>query len=55
MISMMTNCYDVTLKVKCVPGDDHDAICDELADVLIDLDILPYDYDMCMQKVGELL
>ena len=49
------NDYEVNIKVKCVPGEDAEEVFDELADVLIDLDILPYDYDMNLRKVGEWL
>jgi len=49
------NDYEVTIKVKCVPGEDAEEVFDELADILIDLDILPYDYDMSLVKVGEWL
>ena len=52
---MRTNCYDVTVKVKCVPGDDRDAVVDELMDVLNDLYQLPYDYDMRLEQVGVIL
>jgi len=49
------NDYEVTIKVKCVPGEDAEEVFDELADILIDLDILPYDYNMTLEKVGEWL
>ena len=49
------NDYEVTIKVKSVPGEDAEEVFDELADILIDLDILPYDYDMSLVKVGEWL
>jgi len=52
---MRTNCFDVSIIVKCVPGDDKDAICQELQDILVDLDILPYDYELKAKKVGEFL
>lgn len=49
---MKTNCFNVLIQVKCVPGDNHEAVCEELADVLIDLDILPYDYEVKFKKLG---
>ena len=52
---MSLNDYDVTIKVHCVPGESEDEIFDELVDILINLDILPYDYDMSLQKVGRYL
>lgn len=52
---MKTNMFDVTVKVKAVPGDDPEAVFEELADIIIDMEILPYDYDMSLEKVGELL
>ena len=52
---MKTNCYNVTLTVQCVPGDNKDAIFEELIDVLNSLYQLPYDYDMKVNKIGELL
>ena len=47
--------FDVIVKVKSVPGDNPEAIFEELADIIIDMDILPYDYDVCPIKVGELI
>ena len=52
---MLTNCYDVCIQVKCIPGEDSDAICHELADVIIDLEMLPYDFEVKAKKVGKIL
>ena len=52
---MLTNCYDVCIHVKCVPGENEEAICQELADVIIDLDNLPYDFEVEVNKVGKIL
>jgi hypothetical protein len=41
------------IHVKCVPGDDHKAISEELEDVLMGLDILPYDYEVRFKRIGE--
>lgn len=50
---MRTNCFNVMIHVKCVPGDDHKAISEELEDVLMALDILPYDYEVRFKRIGE--
>ena len=52
---MKTNMFDVTVKVKAVPGDNSDAIFEELIDLLNALHILPYDYDMTLERVGVIL
>lgn len=50
---MKTNCFNVMIHVKCVPGDNHEAVCEELADVLMALNILPYDYEVRFKRIGE--
>ncbi len=50
---MKTNCFNVMIHVKCVHGDDHKAISEELEDVLMGLDILPYDYEVRFKRIGE--
>ena len=37
---MKTNCFNVMIHVKCVPGDDHKAISEELEDVLMSFNTL---------------
>lgn len=47
--------FDCNLLIRSVPGEDFDSLLFELFDVLENVEILPYDYDLQVKKVGELL
>jgi len=54
-MSDRVNVFDCALLIRSVPGEDFDSLLFELFDVLENVEILPYDYDLQVKKVGELL
>lgn len=55
MLDECVNEYECMLLIHNVPGEDFDSIQMELFDILENVEILPYDYDLKVRKVGERL
>ena len=49
------NEYECILVIHNVPGENFESIQLELFDILEDVEILPYDYNLHAKKVGERL
>jgi len=50
---MKTKCHDIFIKIRNVPADDKEAAREELIDVIENIEILPYDFNVCVQTKGE--
>ncbi len=51
----MTNAYECSIILEGVPGDDEEEVLLELADIISNVEILPYDYDVKLTKIGRIL
>lgn len=50
---MKTKCNDVCIKIKNIPADDKEAVKEELIDVIENIEILPYDFNVSIHTKGE--
>ena len=53
VVTMKTRCNDVVIKILNVPADDNNAVKEELIDVIENIEILPYDFNVSIQTKGE--
>ena len=47
--------YEVKIVIHCLPFENHDALMLEIKDILENVEILPYDFDVNVEVKGEWL